>query len=135
MQISPKAVGLVAIIGRVLLASLFILGGINKILNYAPTLAMMQKAGLEPAGLLLPITIALELGGGLLVAFGGKGASLAAFVLALFTIATNIVFHDFWNMTGDIAQLQLSLFFKNVSIAGGLLFVAAMQQRRNQNRI
>jgi putative oxidoreductase len=117
------------LVGRVLLASLFILGGLNKILNYADTLAMMRGAGLEPASLLLPPTIALEFGGGLLVAFGRRFAIPAALALALFTIATNIVFHRFWSMAGPDAALQLSLFFKNVSIAGGLLFVASASAR------
>ncbi|MEL6921898.1 MAG: hypothetical protein AAFO77_12930, partial [Pseudomonadota bacterium] len=49
--------------------------------------------------------------------------------LAAFTIATNLVFHDFWNMTGDIAAMELSLFFKNVSIAGALLLVAGSKLR------
>jgi putative oxidoreductase len=133
MQLSQRQLALSLIVGRILLASLFILGGINKVLNYAPTLQFMQKAGLEPSALLLPLTIILELGGGLLVAFGRKGASFAALTLAIFTLATNIFFHDFWNMTGEAAQLQLSLFFKNLSIAGGLLFVAAAEQRRVQN--
>lgn len=115
--------------GRLLLASLFVLGGLNKIMNYADTIAMMRTAGLEPASMLLPLTIALELGGGLLVASGRRFAIPAALALALFTIATNIVFHRFWLMDGAEAALQLSLFFKNVSIAGGLLFVAGASSR------
>jgi len=110
--------------GRIALASLFLLGGLNKILNYTPTLASMEAVGLSPAPLLLPLVIALELIGGALVAFGRRGATLAAFSLALFTLSTNMFFHDFWNIGGDIAALELSLFFKNVSIAGGLFFYA-----------
>jgi putative oxidoreductase len=115
--------------GRTLLASLFILGGLNKILNYGDTLAMMRTSGLEPAGLLLPPTIALELGGGLLVASGLRWSWLAALFLAGFTLVTNAVFHNFWSMTGPEAALQLSLFVKNIAIAGGLLYVAATGYR------
>lgn len=116
--------------GRVVLASLFMLGGLNKILNYDDTLAMMRGAGLEPAALLLPPTIALELGGGALVAFGRRFAVPAALALAGFTIATNLFFHRFW-AGGPDATLQLSLFFKNISIAGGLLFVAGVAARQH----
>jgi putative oxidoreductase len=130
MPIPPKSLSLVAVVGRVLLASLFILGGINKIVNYVPTLAMMQKVGLEPAALLLPLTILLELGGGLLVAFGRKWAAPAALLLGGFTLVTNYVFHDFWNMTGDTAMLQLSLFFKNIAVAGALFYVAGREAHR-----
>ena len=110
--------------GRVLLASLFILGGVNKIANYAATLEQMEGAGLPLAGLLLPVVVLLELCGGLLVAFAGRGFRYAALALAGFTVLTNIVFHDFWNISGEIRQLELSLFFKNISIAGGLIFLA-----------
>nr|WP_070959403.1 DoxX family protein [Hyphomonas sp. Mor2] len=110
--------------GRIALASLFILGGLNKVLNYTATLASMEAVGLSPPPLLLPLVIGLELIGGALVGFGRRGATLAALALAMFTLSTNIFFHDFWNMDGDIAALELSLFFKNVSIAGGLLFFA-----------
>lgn len=110
--------------GRIALASLFLLGGLNKVLNYAATLTSMEAVGLSPAPLLLPLVIGLELIGGALVAFGRRRAALAALALAMFTLSTNIFFHDFWNMDGDIAALELSLFFKNVSIAGGLLFFA-----------
>jgi putative oxidoreductase len=113
------------IAGRVGLASLFLLGGLNKILNYEATLTSMAAVGLQPAGLLMPMVISLETVGGALIAFGRKGASLAAVALAIFTIATNVYFHDFWNMDAEIAGLELSLFFKNVSIAGALLFYAA----------
>jgi putative oxidoreductase len=130
VAVAQRYTDVVATFGRVLLASLFILGGINKIVNYALTLAMMQKAGLEPATLLLPPTILLELGGGLLVAFGRKGAAPAALLLGLFTLVTNVIFHDFWNMSGEIAALQLSLFFKNVAIAGALFYVAARLDHR-----
>jgi putative oxidoreductase len=116
-------------LGRIVLASLFILGGLNKIMNYDATLAMIRGAGLEPAAVLLPPTILLELGGGLLLAFGRRFAALTALALAGFTIATNIVFHRFWVMSGPEAALQLSLFFKNISIAGGLLFVAGISAR------
>jgi putative oxidoreductase len=116
-------------LGRVLLASLFILGGLNKIMNYDATLAMMRAGGVEPAALLLPPTILLELGGGLLVAFGRRFAVPAALALAVFTIVTNLFFHRFWAMAGPEAALQLSLFFKNVSIAGALVFVAGVMAR------
>lgn len=113
------------LVGRVVLASLFVLGGINKLMNYDATLVQMSAVGLEPAGVLLPFVILLELGGGLAVAFGRWMAAIAAAALAVFTLATNIFFHDFWAMSGEMAQLELSLFFKNVAIAGGLLYVAA----------
>jgi putative oxidoreductase len=120
------AIGLAEALGRASLASLFVLGGINKILNYDATGVRMAEAGLEPAALLLPATIALEIGGGLLVAFGGNLAWLAAAALAVFTLATNFFFHRFWEMTGVQAETELSLFFKNVAVFGALTYAAAV---------
>jgi len=113
--------------GRFALASLFVLGGVNKIMNYNSTLESMKEVGLEPAMLLLPMVILLELGGGTLVAIGRWFAPLTALVLAVFTICTNLAFHDFWTMEGERAALEMALFFKNVSIAGGLVLVAGLQ--------
>lgn len=119
---------LLAVIGRSGLASLFVLGGTNKILTYSETQARMTEVGLGPAALLLPATIALELLGGLLIVFGARASIYAAGALALFTLATNAWFHRFWELDGEIAALELSLFFKNAAIAGALLFYAAAME-------
>ncbi|GAB5412527.1 MAG: hypothetical protein Cons2KO_01300 [Congregibacter sp.] len=113
-------------LGRTTIASLFLLGGINKLLNYGATLESMERVGLEPATVLLPAVIALELVGGALVAIGRIYAAPAAIALAIFTLAANVFFHDFWNASDDLAALELSLFFKNVSIAGALIYVAGV---------
>lgn len=111
--------------GRVLLASLFMLGGVNKILNYETTALTMSEMGFPLVPILLPATIVLELGGGLAVAIGRMGAAASAFVLFAYTLVVNLIFHRFWEMQGDMAQVELSLFFKNVSVAGGMLYIAA----------
>jgi len=118
-----------SVAGRVTLAALFLYAGCLKLTSYQATMASMTVAGLAPAALLLPATIALELGAGLLVAIGRWGAAPAALMLAAFTIATNIYFHNFWTMEGETARLQGSLFIKNVAIAGGLLYVAGTLAR------
>lgn len=112
------------VIGRILLASLFVLGGVGKITDYDMFATMMETAGLPLVSVLLPITILLEVGGGLLIMFGRKFSVLAALVLAAFTIVVNVVFHDFWNVPEAMSQIQLSLFLKNISVAGGLLLFA-----------
>jgi putative oxidoreductase len=113
--------------GRFILASLFLLAALNKILNPQMMMEMMREGGLPLIPLLFPATIALEGIGGALVARGGRLAVPAALVLAVFTLATNALFHQFWSMSGQQATLEISLFFKNVSIAGALIYVAAME--------
>jgi uncharacterized membrane protein YphA (DoxX/SURF4 family) len=113
-------------VGRAGLASLFILGAINKIATWDTVATRMEEVGLSPAWLLLPATVALEGIGGLMVALGVRGHHIAAGALAVFTLATNWYFHRFWELEGQIAGLELSLFFKNIAIAGALVAIAAL---------
>ena len=110
--------------GRAILGGFFILAGTNKGLNIEATLDMM--AGQSLPAWLLPAVIALEIGGGAIVALGRPARWLwvAALALAAFTFATNIVFHRFWELEGVMHTLELSLFFKNLAIMGALLMVA-----------
>lgn len=129
MAISRKFFEVLVGVGRVGLASLFVLGGINKVLNVGAVLDQMAEVGLPSPTLLLPLVITLELGGGLAVAIGRFLVAPSAVALAVFTLMTNILFHDFWRLDGEIAQLELALFFKNVSIAGALLLLAGWTLR------
>ena len=105
------------LIGRILLAAIFLLAGINKIPGYAGTQAYMESMGVP--GMLLPLVIALEIGAALALIVGWQ-TRLAAAALAVFTIASALLFHaDF----GD--QTQMILFMKNWAIAGGLLLLVA----------
>ena len=108
---------IIQLVGRLMLALIFILAGISKIQDSAGTVGYMQTAGV-PAILLWP-TIALEVLGGICVAIGFK-TCYAAFALAGFSVLTAALFHSNF---GD--QLQMILFMKNIAIAGGLLLLAA----------
>jgi putative oxidoreductase len=106
----------VMIAGRALIALLFILAGVAKIIGPKPFLAHMAEQRVP--GLLLPAVIALELGGGLLVLVGWQ-AVWASLALASFSLLTAVVFHRDWS---DKAERTLCL--KDVAIAGGLLVLA-----------
>lgn len=102
--------------GRILLALIFVLSGINKITGYAGTVGYMEAFGVP--GLLLPLVIVLEIGAGLLLVVGFQ-ARWAALALAGFTLLAAVVFHS-----NFADQSQMIAFLKNLSIVGGLLFVA-----------
>jgi putative oxidoreductase len=125
MRTPFKAASLGRIIARAGIGLFFILAGLSKIVAYAETGARMDSVGLRPVVLLLPLTIALEIGAGTVVIAGRKGAVEAALALALFTLATNAFFHRFWEFEGQMYQLELSLFFKNLTIAWALVLVAS----------
>lgn len=114
---SPGLSNAAALIGRLLLAAIFIQSGWGKIWGYEGTAAYMAKAGVP--GSLLPLVIAVELLGGLLIAIGWQ-TRLAAIGLAAFTLLSAYFFHFDLGDRGQAIQ-----FMKNLSIAGGFLVLAA----------
>lgn len=103
--------------GRSLLALIFVLSGAGKLAAYAGTQQYMESAGVP--GLLLPLVILAELGGGLAL-IAGLFTRFSAVALAGFSMVAAVLFH------ADFAdQNQMIHFMKNVSIAGGLLLLAA----------
>ena len=121
---NPTNADLVALFGRILLALIFVVSGISKITGFAGTAAYMASKGLPMVQVLLPLAIAAELGGGLLLALGWK-TRWAALVLFLFLIPTTLIFHQFWGIEPKLAQMQQIHFLKNVAIMGGMLMVIA----------
>ena len=103
--------------GRAMLALIFLLAGASKITGYEANLAYMASVGVP--GFLLPGVIALEILGGLAL-IAGFQTRLAALGLAIFSVASAVLFHM---DLGD--QMQFIMFFKNIAMAGGLLIVAA----------
>ena len=121
---NPNITNTAALVGRILLAILFITSGWGKIGGFDGTAAYMTAKGLPMAQVLLPLTILLELGGGILLVVGFK-ARWAALALFLFLIPTTLIFHAFWGIDPKEAGMQQINFLKNVSIAGGMLMVFA----------
>ena len=111
-----------AFFGRLMLAALFVLAGIPKIIDPSGAAAMLQSANL-PGSLAQPTGI-FEVVAGLLLALGFM-SRLVAILLAGFTLLTVFFFH---NQFGD--PLQAAMALKNVAIAGGLLVVFAYGQMR-----
>ncbi|QYR53315.1 DoxX family protein [Lysobacter soyae] len=108
---------LLTLLGRTGLSLIFIISGWGKIAGYAATQQYMESKGVP--GALLPLVIALELGGGLAV-LGGAFTRWIALALAGFSLVSAALFHaDF----GD--QMQAISFWKNVAMAGGFLVLAA----------
>jgi putative oxidoreductase len=105
------------LVGRSLLAVLFLLSGLGKIGAYAGTVTYMSSLGVP--GALLPVVIATEVLGALAIIVGWKTRVIAS-VLAGFSLLAAAIFH---NNFGD--QIQMIMFLKNVSIAGGFLLLVA----------
>ncbi|NUU03462.1 DoxX family protein [Herbaspirillum robiniae] len=112
-------------IGRVLLASLFVISGIFKIIGFNGTVAYFTSLGLPVPTIAVLVTILVEVGGGLLL-MTGRGVKPVALIIALFTVGATLSAHHFWTLDGAAAQAQLTHFLKNVSIIGALLLVSTI---------
>jgi putative oxidoreductase len=109
---------------RVLMAVIFLVAGVRKLMTYGATLGYFAKLGIPMAEVVLPLTIALEVGGGLLLVAGWRVQWVAG-ALAVFTLATAFTAHAFW--AADAAQFagQLNNFLKNVAMVGGFVLLIA----------
>jgi putative oxidoreductase len=117
-----------ALVGRILLASMFIISGVGKMGAFADTTVYMASAGLPAIDPLLEylliLTILVELGGGAAIVLGWRTRS-ATVLIFLFTLLVTLVFHRFWSAPPDEAMTQQLMFMKNVSVMGGLIVLFA----------
>jgi putative oxidoreductase len=113
-----------ALLGRMLLALIFVVSGFGKIADFAGTAGYIASKGLPLPEVGVVLAIVVELGGGLMLVFGWK-ARWAALALAVFTIFASIFFHNFWTMTGEEVLTNQIMFFKNLAMIGGMLMVWA----------
>ena len=114
----------IALVGRFLLAALFLMSGISKLTDTAGTAAHMTAAGIPYAEALAMVAGVAEVLGavslviGLLTRIGSVG-------LILFMIPTTVIFHGFWNYEGAERVPQMINFMKNLAIIGGLAIAVA----------
>jgi putative oxidoreductase len=125
-------------LGRILLSLLFVVAGIQKLMNIRATADMVAATKIPIPDDIVPylggipkyealgyLVAAIELICGLMVLIGLK-ARWGALVLTVFTAATIILVHHFWDMSGEAFNSNLTDALKNLSIMGGLLLVVAV---------
>jgi len=103
-------------IGRVLLVAIYFIGGFSLLTGNLPVDYAAMKG--VPA-VLVWIGYAIKLFGGIAVIIGFQ-TRLAATLLVIFTIGTAFIFHPFW------AEGEWNTFWKEISMIGGLLLLAAV---------
>jgi putative oxidoreductase len=121
---NPNTVNAAALVGRILLALIFITSGFEKLMGFSGTVGYIASKGLPLPQVGAALAVLVELGGGLMLAIGFK-ARWAALAIAIFSLAAGFLFHDFWNADAASKMMQSINFWKNVSIAGGMLMVFA----------
>jgi putative oxidoreductase len=105
------------LLGRVMLAVLFLMSGVGKMAAYSATAGYMASAGVPD--LLLPLVILTETGGAIAIIAGWK-TRIVSVLMAGFTMLTALLFH-----THLADQIQMIMFMKNIAIAGAFLLLAA----------
>ena len=113
-----------ALIGRILIAWLFIPAGWSKIAGFSGTVGYATSAGLPMPEVGVAIALVIELIGGLMLLVGFK-TRWAALALAVFTAVASFYFHNYWAMPEAQQAVQKLMFGKNIAIVGGLLAFAA----------
>ena len=124
MTANPAVRDLMTLVGRALIALLFIPAGVSKIVRFDGTVGYIAAGGMPFPELAAVVAIAAELGLGLLLLLGWQ-ARWAALGLALFVAVLTPVFHPFWSLPAAQAVIQQQVFFKNLAVLGGLLVLAA----------
>ena len=124
MTPSTSTQNLLTLVGRALIAVLFIPAGFSKIAGFAGTAGYIASQGVPLPQVAAAIAIAAELGLGLLLLVGFQ-ARLAAIGLAIFLAVITPIFHNFWASSAAEVMMQQQAFFKNIAVLGGLLVIAA----------
>lgn len=112
------------LVGRVLMAALFLPAGVSKIAGFAGTVGYIASKGVPLPEAAAIIAIIVEVGGGLALILGVK-TRWAALALALFTLIATFMFHNYWTLPADQQMVQQLMFMKNIAVIGGLLTLAA----------
>jgi len=113
-----------SLVGRILLALLFIPAGFSKIAGFSGTAGYIASKGVPLPELAAAAAIGVELGLGLLLLIGWQ-TRWAALGIAFFTVVITFIFHNFWAVPAEQVMAQQQSFFKNIAVVGGLLTMAA----------
>lgn len=113
----------VIFLARLALAALFLWGGVMKLLGYGDFVGYLRGMNVPFPQFVAPAVVAIEALGALLLIVGYKVKPLAL-LMAVYTIATAMIGHNFWDATNPAIQHEMVIhFWKNVAIAGGFLLL------------
>ncbi len=122
-----------ALLARTLLAAIFLISGVRKVLGFPIVAEMMANKGFPVASMFLVATIVLEIAGSVML-IANWHARYAAWALAAFTLVAGAIFHGFWHAPPAAYVNEFNHFLKNLAIVGGLLLVAALPPPAEGNR-
>jgi putative oxidoreductase len=112
------------LIGRILLATVFLVSGVRKVMGVAATTGYLTKLGFPMPEVMVWIAIVIEIGGALALIVGWQ-TRRAAWLMIVFTAIATMMAHRFWEFDAAQYANQMNHFLKNVAIIGGMLYIAA----------
>jgi uncharacterized membrane protein YphA (DoxX/SURF4 family) len=124
--------GWTLVLARIAIGSSYLIGGLDKAIDFPAAVAEQAHFGLQPAWLWALATIAVELGGSLLL-ISGRLVWLAVGGLGVLTAVAALVANNFWAMQGPERFAATNAFFEHLGLVGGLALVAAVTAQRNRN--
>jgi putative oxidoreductase len=114
--------GAVVVLGRFFFALIFLMAGSNHFSKQ--TIAFSASQGVPLASIAVPLSGVVAIAGGLSILLGYR-AKLGAWLIVLFLIPVTLMLHKFWTVQDPMmAQIQMILFMKNVSMLGGALLIS-----------
>lgn len=114
---------IVPLVGRILIAAIFLIAGAGKVMKFAGAAAYLTKLGFPAPEVMTVIAIIVELGGAILLIVGWR-TRWVAWLLALFVLIAAFAAHRFWEFDAAQHANQMNHFLKNLAIIGGLYYVA-----------
>ena len=121
-------------ISRIALVSAFLIGGIQKTLDFPGAVAEQAHFGLEPASLWAIAAIIVEIGGSALVILG-RFVWLGAGGLGVLTAIAMLTANSFWTMEGHDCFLALNSFFEHLGLIAGLVLVSVLSLRAQGEKL
>ena len=122
---NPAAQSQMLLVGRILLAAIFLIAGVRKIMAFAGTVGYFTKLGFPAPEAMAVLAILVEVGGGALLILGWQTRRIAWLMITFVVIATFMA-HRFWQFDAAQYANQMNHFLKNAAIVGGLLYAAVM---------
>ena len=119
-----------AVLAATLLTLPYWTSGIAKLFDLAGALGEARHFGLEPAALVVAVTILVQIGGSLLIIVG-RQAWLGAGALGVFTAVATLIAHPFWQVADPMLRFhERNIFLEHVGLIGGLMVAAILRERR-----
>ncbi len=115
---------IVPLVGRILVAAIFLIAGAGKVMRFAGTVAYFTKLGFPAPELVTVIAIIIEVGGSILLIVGWR-TRWVVWLLALFVLIATFAAHRFWEFDAAQQANQMNHFLKNLAIIGGMFYVAS----------